>query len=174
MTVVTWTLRLLDWFGKYLPNTSLPALSAPTIPQSPSMVLAEMVGLELLKLDFKEEKGARKRTDKTVGSYAKDSWEEYITHPKFSITFYHTRYYYDNPRYHGNHDQETLWRTVIKAGDYTFNSKGEEEKIIIAGLKKARKMIEEREQAKKAHAREMEAVDAIAAWCRTDPKLLEE
>lgn len=174
MTVVTWTLRLLDWFGKYLPNTSLPVLPAPTIPQSPSMVLAEMVALELLKCDYHREVKNRRRSEKNPRAFAYEDWEDSVSHPKFSITFYHKMYYYDEPMFRGSREQYTLYRTEIITGSYTFTENSDEQKIILKALGKADQMKAEHIRQAKAAARQLEAVDAIEAWCKTDPKLLTE
>lgn len=165
----------LEWLRRALCHFFWPPVNPNSFPRlietpKPSMILAEMVALELLKCDYKVDKGKVQR-DNTLGA-VREVQETYIIHDKFSMTCHYTRTYRDVRMSMGQDYGHKRWD--IEAGGFHFSKDSDEEKIILEALTKSQIIRKQRDEQAKAHERQLKAVKALEAWCETDPKLLKQ
>lgn len=138
-------------------------------PPSPSMILAEMVCQDLLRLEYEVEKGSwRDKSGRLEGDLdPKKSHSlvkvDKITTEKYVIEHIGGRWVYPSGRMHDYDDTDYSYRA--SACGYVFDRHSDEVKLIIETLSKCAKMKQDRIDAQKAADRELAAVNAIAQWC---------
>jgi hypothetical protein len=135
-----WFFKGLFWLFKEKPKKKKKQKQKKKTP-SPTEILAEMVALDLLKLEFDEEIG--------YSDAIRGYWKVEIKTKKYSISL---------------KEYSSSYKLTCQVGSVFFSSPAPETEIIKKALDKARELKKEKERQEAEQKRQTQACDELSKW----------